>query len=183
MSDLNDGPAAPMIVDDTTIGQARVGQGAGGKRVNLVKLAEAQKHLLWCVLARIGVEFGGFAVIQAFPPPYGLILYGVVALALLVVTIVFIVRMATAYGTNTVLAVLGGIAIVVPCAGLLLLLFLNQRVTATLQRAGAKVGLMGVSAAEMTKLRKGFCWGCGYELRGLARPVCPECGAVITQAM
>lgn len=179
MSDQTDRPAAPPIVDDATIGQARLGHGAGGKRVNLVKLAEAQKHLLWCVLGRIGMEIGGFAIMPAFPPPYGIIVYGAASLVLLVVTVVLIVRMAKAYGTSTVLAVLGGIAIVVPCAGLLLLLFLNQRVTGTLQRAGAKVGLMGVNAAEMTKLRNGYCWGCGYELRGLAKPICPECGAAI----
>ena len=40
------------------------------------------------------------------------------------------------------------------------------------------LGLMGVSGAEMLKLRVGCCLGCGYDLRGLPSPICPECGRV-----
>lgn len=170
------------------IGAPRAGSGHKGKRIDLVKLAVAQKQLLWCVLARIGLEVGGFTLMggggQALGTAgmIGVGSYLLVSLAIAVVSIVFIARMAIAYGIHPAMGILGGLAIILPCAGLIMLLLLNQRVTTTLKAAGCKVGLMGVSATEMHKLRLGVCPGCGYDLRGLTQSACPECGSAITHA-
>lgn len=164
------------------IGAPRAGSGHKGKRIDLVKLAVTQKQLLWCVLARIGLEVAGLTLTggggQALGTAgmIGVGGYLLASLAIAVVSIVFIARMAIAYGIHPAMGILGGLAIVLPCVGLIMLLLLNQRVTNTLKAAGCKVGLMGVSATEMNKLRLGICPGCGYDLRGLSGSACPECG-------
>jgi len=171
-------PVPPLIQnadEPDAPGTPRRGRGAGGKFINLVKLAEAQRQLLWCILARVFVEIAAIGL-GNLNSPYAAGAYVLVWLILIVVTIVFIARMALAFGSHPVLAILGAIAVAIPCAGLIILLILNQRVTSTLQRVNVKVGLMGVSPAEMNKLRLGVCTTCGYDLRGLPSPVCPECG-------
>lgn len=77
------------------------------------------------------------------------------------------------------MSVLLGLAMAVPCVGLLLLVVVNSLVDDVLKHEGVKVGLLGVGAAEMHKLRIGVCRGCGYDLRGLLRAVCPECGKAV----
>lgn len=169
------------------VGAARTGIGHKGRRINLVKLAEAQQHLLWCVLARILMEIVGFLTMNLAASALGttgmvgLGTYMLVSFAVAIVSIVLIARMAIVYGVHPALGVLGGLAIVLPCIGLILLLLLNQRVTSTLKAAGCKVGLMGVSKDEMHKLRMGVCSGCGYDLRGLTQATCPECGRALAR--
>lgn len=172
----------PVNVEAPASG-AKLGAGHAGRRVNLVKLAEAQRWLIWCILGRLVVEIGWFGMSGAaggawgLPPavvPIAFVLY----FAVQVVCMVLVARLARAYGYNWFMSILGALVTIISCIGLIVLVMLNQRVIATLQRAGAKVGFMGVNDAQMNKLREGVCNGCGYDLRGLLTAVCPECGRV-----
>lgn len=165
-------------------GAARTGSGAGGRRVNLVKLAESQRHLLYAFGAYVLLVLlpQVFLASAALPPAAAraiLIATMLGAAATAIAIVVLTSRMAIAYGHHVIVGVLVGVALVIPCAGFLLLVLLNGRVTATLQRASVKVGLLGVNAREMDKLRIGICGGCGYDLRGLGSAVCPECGRMV----
>jgi hypothetical protein len=163
-------------------GAPRFGPGHRGRRINLLKLAQAQRALLWAFLGYVLAYFGGQALIGAAAASGGVVgvavagAVGAAALAMMVWVIVSVVRMAVAYGVHPAMGVLGGLCLVIPCAGVLLLAALNMRVTATLQTQGVKVGLLGPPPSEMTKLRLGVCRGCGYDLRGVSAAVCPECG-------
>lgn len=179
---MSDQPLHPL--DDPSV---RTGIGHAGRRINLVRLAEAQRGLIWCILIRLVFELGsfgftgggapGFARGGALPPIV-MPVYLILLAGLLIVTLVYVAKMAIAYGYHPIMAGFGAIAVVVPCIGLLILVALNQRVNGSLQRANVKVGFMGVSKAEMMKLRLGVCRHCGYDLRGLPSPQCPECGWV-----
>lgn len=167
----------------------RTGIGHAGRRINLVRLAEAQRGLIWCILARLAFELGSFvfsargapaAAAWSSLPPIILTIYLIAISGVLIATLVYVVKMAMAYGYHAILAVLGAIAVVVPCIGLLTLVARNQRVIASLRGANIRVGFMGVSKTEMLKLRLGVCHGCGYDLRGLRAARCPECGQPVT---
>lgn len=186
--------SVPPVIGSQTPGESKLGVGAGGKRINLVKLAQAQRAVIWCILARVVLELS-FIGMRTLPGPGGVgaggpavammpvAIYGFLTLGVTIVTVVFIVRAASAYGYNTVMAVLGGLVTVLGCIGLIVLLLLNQRITTTLQRAGVTVGLMGVGAAELNKLKVGVCSGCGYPLVGLTGGRCPECGTPLAASV
>lgn len=160
----------------------RYGRGARGRWINLVRLAEAQRRLLWAMLGLVGVwplTAGAGSLVGFSGPSWDLVggLGGLAFALLALATVALIARMAMAYGLHPALGVLVGLAAVTPCAGYLILALMNGRVTGTLRGAGVRVGLMGVRAADLNKLRLGVCVACGYDLRGLSGGVCPECGA------
>jgi hypothetical protein len=172
---------------NTEVGAAKLGVGAGGRRVNLVRLAESQRVLIWFILGQIvlmgvimamGGWQGGGSTLGSTPPIVPMI-SGLLYFALLIAGLVLVVRMARAYGYNWFMSIAGGVLSLMSCLGLLFLVALNQRIISTLKAAGVQVGFMGVSPAEMNKLRTGVCAGCGYDIRGLTMPVCPECGRVL----
>lgn len=162
---------------------ATVGR-AGRKRINLVKLARAQRTLVLIVLVSLCLYAVRFAI--AFAPPLGangalvfLIVLLLAHLGVWIAAIVCTVRLSLAAGGNVVLAVIGGLLMLVPLLSLVLLLMVNLRATAILKRHGVKVGLLGAGPDEMRKLVEGACAGCGYSLEGLRSEVCPECGTAI----
>lgn len=153
MSDLNN-PPVPLPATAPP-GTPRAGVGYKGKHINLLELAKAHRALLWCVLARIIVEVAGVGAIQSANNPPLLYAYLGAVVIVSIITIVFVVRVALAYGYNPVLAVIGALIVFLGCIGLLVLLLLSQRITRTLKDAGCSVGLMGVSDADMDRLRQG----------------------------
>lgn len=163
--------------EDQPSGHSKVGLGHAGRRVNLVALAQAQRGLILCILVRLAFEIAsiGLGNVRTFNPVV-LPIYVSLLILINIVTIVFIARMGRAYGLHMALAIIGAIAVVLPCIGLLLLVSLNQRVTRTIQASGAKVGFLGVNKQQMNKLREGVCASCGYNLRGITGHRCPECG-------
>jgi hypothetical protein len=148
----------------------------GGKRIKLVAVARAQRVMILLVIAMMAVLAGTFVLMRVAPAAgwAGAVLYPVGV----VVAIVQAARLADASGGNVVMAVVGAVFMLIPVYGLIALALINQRAIRLLQEAGAHVGLLGVSAQEMTKLVQGACPKCGYDIRGLPGRVCPECGEV-----
>lgn len=163
-------------------GEARLGTGHGGRRINLVRLAETQRVMIWFILVRLAGEAGWIAMntgaVGRIPTPMVWLLFAIYV-AVQLACAVLVARTARAYGLGWLMSILGAAVTLIAFVGLITAALLNQRVVDTLKKAGATVGFMGVSAEEMSKLREGVCRGCGYDLRGLAPGVCPECGAAV----
>lgn len=131
--------------------------------------------LLLVLLTLYAAMIGGACIFGGLGKEPGSIL----VLCFLLVSIACIVqtvRLAYAVGSSIVLAVIGGLLMLMPVAGIFLLAMTNQRATRLLRQHGARVGFMGVSKEDMNKLLLGACSGCGYDIRGLPSTVCPECG-------
>ena len=158
-------------------------------REDVLKIASAQRMLLWTILAAILINI---ALIGVRPPQVGasreLVLgYAVVstglALLLLVLQITSVVRLCLALHEGWATAVYAVFQIV-PCVSLVLLLFLNGRATKRLQDCGIRVGLMGAKSADVTNYEMPggrTCTGCGEPLEaGVA--TCPVCGMRVATA-
>jgi uncharacterized membrane protein len=158
-----------------------------GKRVYLVKVARAQRVLIYLVLGVALCYLGAIMSLSTLARSSGwntmMILTTLVlaAAALAICGIVQTVRLATAAGESVVIAALVGVGMLFPIMGAVLLLLINGRATGLLKSNGVSVGLMGVSEAEMRKLIIGACPTCGYDIRGLQSPQCPECGGAIPE--
>ncbi|MBS0198025.1 MAG: hypothetical protein JSR77_14810 [Planctomycetes bacterium] len=153
----------------------------GKKRIYLVKVARAQRVLLWCVLASLAMSVGYTVLAASINNVVILWLCLAGYMGAVIVSIVQTVRVARATGTNIVVAIIGGLLMFFPCLGLLLMALANQRATRILTDNGAKVGFMGVQPDQMHMLIEGACPKCGYDIRGLPEPTCPECGAAIAR--
>lgn len=166
-------------------GTARFGDGIDKRRINLVRLAEAQTKVRVLIICQLLLFMFGVLALGVISPGspklYGIVL-NVVCLLWVSLTgamMVFASRMATAYGFHWAEGMAVGLLPLIPCLGLILTIIVSGHVSRVLERAGARVGLLGVSSSEMRKLRIGICRGCGYDLRGLPSSTCPECGSTI----
>ncbi|MCG3137771.1 MAG: hypothetical protein HJJLKODD_01621 [Phycisphaerae bacterium] len=144
-------------------------------KTDLRALAHRQRQLLWMILFAFIIQFVPFFIDQF--SGYVQIGVGIFTLAVLVLTIVGVARMLAAMGTHGAWIVVAIIMMLAPCANLLVLLVINSRATGALQRAGLKVGFMGVRDEDVVRLLSANrCHGCGYLLIGNVSNVCPECG-------
>lgn len=151
----------------------------GRRRVNLVRLAKAQRLLLRLVLGMIALYIAAGVFPHVFAGVLGGSLFYLLFLVVGVLIVVQTVRLALASGRNPVMAVFLGIGMLVPLLGLVLVASTDRRASSILRENGARVGFLGVGETEMLKLTQGYCHGCGYPLVGLVGPVCPECGGVL----
>ena len=171
--------------DDQPAGADRIVT-VGGKRLNLVRIAGAQRLLInmfgLLTLVNFAILFSGTVVRGAGSSVQAVFTIFVLLLNLVAVVGVIIAsaRLAKATGSNLFLAIIGGLLTLVPILGLLLLLAANARATRVLKRHGVPVGFLGVSKAQVARLREGACKSCGYDIRGLKAGVCPECGAALS---
>lgn len=172
--------------------EANSKEGLAGKRVvKLLPLARAQRN----VLVAIAMYFGliallaaGSAIRQSLGPQTmsgELVRYVLIAVSggtmLLALLRVWQLgrRLGLSVQTSTMLLIL----VPVPAIGLFVVFMLLKTSTDALRLAGCKVGLFGVPAAEMHRLIRGACMGCGYDLSGLETRTCPECGRAFDPLM
>jgi hypothetical protein len=126
-------PSAPI----QTSGEIR------GDRARLLAIAKYQKGILLCILASLG----GFLVQLALPGPLRL-LGAAIQILVSLASVAFVVLLAkTIY--NTVAAVVFAVLTLVPCVGLIALLFINQKATSALREGGLRVGLLGVDLSKL----------------------------------
>lgn len=136
MSELNPyAPPASSSNDD----------GGGGRYdddasiAELRRIATYQRHLNLSVAAYLG--FSAFASVNKGEPTLACVI-GILALAVVLASVISTVRLANAlYGVGW--AVVCGILLFVPCAGLIAMLVLSQGATRRLRAAGYQVGLLG----------------------------------------
>jgi hypothetical protein len=106
--------------------------GITGEMTELKEIAQAQRLLLWSILA--GIAAFGFKL-------------------LLVLTIPFQVWAAYNLGKklNLRLAWLWTILTIIPLVGLIILLVINSKATSALRTAGVRVGLLGANLNDLEK--------------------------------
>ncbi len=159
----------------------------GRTREEVVRVAGAQKLLLWAILTslvgnvllylypsfvmRLGLPIEITRILFLLPLP--------LSLFIVIFQIFGAVKLARAlhYGWWTLLL---AIVQIVPCLSLLTLLVMNSKATALLQECGIRVGLMGANRSDVERYRpvRTTCPGCGEELdHGVT--LCPVCGQLI----
>ena len=111
----------------------------GSNREHLIKVARAQRHVLFVVLAYlclipVNVVAGQFEPLQIVGPIFGL---GVMLAG--AVTVFHLVSLFR----GKVAAVFYVIGLLIPCLGLILLLVISSEATNILKANGIKVGLLG----------------------------------------
>ena len=118
-----------------------------GSREDLRSVAKYQKGILICILIYLTAVIGQFALPAELHPivPIGIAL-GLLLLALVSTVFVFLLAMKV-YSTGV--GIVLGILTLIPCVGLLVLLRVNAKATATLEQNGIKVGLLGANISRI----------------------------------
>jgi hypothetical protein len=164
----------PACGHDLAAAPPRPGWIVGERNLRLV--ARRQRMLLWFVLANILLQFALPVVFRVLP---GLAGSGFLCLffLLLLTMVVLVTQMLAALRASIVLQFLYALMLLAPCVNVLVLLSANGMATRALQRAGLKVGLMGVSDDTVVRFLGAYrCHQCGYSLIGNITGICPECG-------
>ncbi|MCX7426604.1 MAG: hypothetical protein NTW96_13395 [Planctomycetia bacterium] len=113
-----------------------------GTREDLRSVAVYQKGILVCILVYLIVIIGQF-----FVPAGLMIVLGLAGLGAGLAGLVFVFLLSTkVYGTGV--GILLAILTFVPLLGLVVLLSINGKATATLQLNGHRVGLLGADLSE-----------------------------------
>jgi hypothetical protein len=112
-------------------------------RAKLRDIARHQRDINLMILAQF-LLYVGAGLTRDFAPPF---IVGLVALAIVALSLLATFRLASAlYGTT--MAIVYGILMFAPCIGLIVLLLLNQEATRRLRNAGFKVGLLGADPKQ-----------------------------------
>ena len=108
-------------------------------------IARNQSNIPWAILVKLLSPVLLFRGILPLP------VIVIVDLAIAVCVAVFLVKLRNAMYKNIVLTIICVILMIVPALSLIVLLVNNQFATDILKNAGLKVGLMGVSDAELKR--------------------------------
>lgn len=164
-----------------------------GKRVNLIQVARIQRAMIVVVLVTLVLAplqcaglmsaRGAGTILDQAP----FIVLSVLGIGAAIALMVYVVRLSLTTGSSVVfmvfaiLGMLAGVLAVSPVISVLVTLIVNWRATRLLKQHGVRVGLMGVAKDELGRLVQDACPSCGYDVRGLALPICPECGGVLSK--
>ena len=147
---------------------------AGGT-IELIKVADRQRSLIWLILLSILSMICFFGLISV-----NLIagfVFGILILVLQLLALIQTFRLSAAMKSGYIMPILLVFGIFVPLLGLIMLLLISGQANGLFRAAGIKIGFMGVPKSEYPKLTKGNCPGCGYSRDGLEPlQTCPECG-------
>ncbi|MBO6512446.1 MAG: hypothetical protein JJ974_00585 [Phycisphaerales bacterium] len=150
------------------------------KELDLVRLADRQRELLYLILAILfgwAVLFSGLAV-----PQYSDVMAAVGFLIMLLAQLLAFIQLFRVCGAlqiSKLIPLLMLLGIFIPLLGLIVLIIISSKANSKLKMSGAKIGLLGVPRSEYPKLRGGHCPKCGYSRQGLELlEACPECGRV-----
>jgi len=121
----------------------------GPKGENVLATAIGQRRLLWMILIKILVYPVAWLAAYVGDRLLGLF----VMLMVDVMVLIFIVNLLGAMKESVLGIVLYCVFIIVPCIGILMLLFINGRATKLLRNVGLRVGLMGVSMSQLSQLQ------------------------------
>ncbi|MBI1190654.1 MAG: hypothetical protein GC200_08265 [Tepidisphaera sp.] len=159
----------------------------GRKTISLMRVALRQRSLqrsvgayLLTLVVSIGASSAAYPS-QAVQQMVAMCAGGAL-MAAAVWAIVATVRLQTALGRNVVLACIMSIGMLIPIVNILFLASHDGRATKLLKKHGVRVGLLGVPRDELHKLVQGACRKCGYDVRTITGPVCPECGTPLPAA-
>jgi len=150
--------------------------------IDLIHVAKQQKLLLWLILLLILGMMGMVAAIALssfnLPEPVAImVMLGVFAIQIFAVVQAF--RLTIAMRASLLLPIVMLLGVFIPLLGLIMLVVISSKANTMLQRAGVRVGLMGVPNSEHFKLMPGHCPMCGYDRQGLSfTGACPECGCI-----
>lgn len=118
----------------------------GSNRDYLLKVATAQKHVLYVVLAYVLLIVVNLVLGRVLP---GMINVGMFAfLAVAIAGAITVYRLASLFRSKVVAAIYL-VGLLVPCLGLLLLLSISQEATRVLKENGIKVGLLGANLDDI----------------------------------
>ena len=122
----------------------------------ICNVAKNQSYILYCVLINIILIFSLFFIpaMSVNAMPFIAVLVILSAVGFSVATIVFLVKLRNAMKKNVALTVFACILMFVKYVSLLVLVYHVISATKLLRSAGLKVGLMGVSSAELARFRE-----------------------------
>lgn len=153
--------------------------------IDLRLLAKRQRRMLWMVLAfmigqvlplaadHVGSAFRLPGVSMAFLSTYAL---------LMILIMICSLQVLHATGANAMMLAVCGFGLLMPMAGVFILLGVNRFATTALREAGLRVSLMGVKDEEVVRILCSYlCRKCGYNLTGNVSGRCPECGTPVPQ--
>jgi hypothetical protein len=115
---------------------------------SLLKIALNQRYLILALLASILMQVGS---VVAPPALATVFLFG--ALGAGILSIIAVARLQQALGRSVLIAVLTCVLLLLPLIGIITMLLVNQAATKRLREGGLKVGLMGVPADQITRLK------------------------------
>lgn len=146
--------------------------------MRLVEVAQTQRSLILLVLAFL-VVLGALCFLPGGLWPAVRVL-SLAAIAVYIAIAIMTARLAIVSGERAEGAIVSILLfLIIPIAGVILVIRAILTASEVLRDNGAKVGFFGVSPSELSRLRQYGCTGCGYDVRGLQGGVCPECGANI----
>ncbi len=118
---------------------------SGSNREHLIKVATAQRHVLFVILAYLALLPFNIAAQQV--PQLAVILLPV-AIIVFIAGAITVFRLASLFRGKAV-AVLYLIGLLIPCLGLILLLVISSEATNLLKSNGIKVGLLGANPNDI----------------------------------
>jgi len=145
----------------------------------LRRVADRHRGLMRAFLFYAAVSLAVFALAQ-FNFTFGEVFIGVYIVGLVLV-MVCVISLASALDVGVVASVFLALLCLFPPAGLIVILLLSKRAAMELRDAGIPVGFLGARKADVEVIATvNRCRTCGYDLRGLTSPRCPECGVAFT---